>query len=254
MCSSTKMNKNKNALVLIPCCKQKKVAPFLGQLRQIPGIQQLRTQLLQQIQQTPALANKPKNLRGILNPKAPLTQSINLYVGNFYKVAKDSLQNIMTGRYPSINVLIVSAFYGLAKLDEGLKEYELQMGDTLYNGMKVYQFWQQKNLWQILQNYISQNNIAYVWSLLPDSMPSFPYHRVFNNLWRVLRNTQVQCFHLQVPGAGTGTGHRRAQWLVQILNANPNHLVGVPFPPNRLGGYVFRTCDVNRKDKGGSKV
>jgi hypothetical protein len=111
-------------------------------------------------------------------------------VGNFYRVTGGSLHAIMAGQYPSIHVLIVSAFYGLAKLDEGLKEYELQMGDMLHSGIKVYQFWQRNNLWQILQNYINQNNITYVWSLLPDSPPSFQYHRVFNGLWRVLRNTQ----------------------------------------------------------------
>jgi hypothetical protein len=162
-------------------------------------------------------------------------------VGNFYRVTGGSLHAIMAGQYPSIHVLIVSAFYGLAKLDEGLKGYELQMGDMLHSGIKVYQFWQRNNLWQILQNYINQNNITYVWSLLPYS-PPFQYHPVFNRLWRVLRNTQIQCFHVQVPGAGRSTGHKRAQWLVQILNTNPNHLIGAPFPPNRLRGipnYVF---------------
>jgi hypothetical protein len=184
------MKKSQNALVLIPCCRRKNVTPFQGQSQPIPNIQPLRTKLLQQIQHTPALANIPENQRGILNPNAPLTQSINLYVGNFYRVTGGSLHAIMAGQYPSIHVLIVSAFYGLAKLDEGLKEYELQMGDMLHSGIKVYQFWQRNNLWQILQNYINQNNITYVWSLLPDSPPSFQYHRVFNGLWRVLRNTQ----------------------------------------------------------------
>jgi len=160
-----------------------------------------------------------------------------------HKKVRKSLQAIMSRQYPSIHILIVSAFYGLAKLGEGLKEYELTMGDTLSNGMKVYQFWQQNNLCQILQNYIIQNNIAYVWSLLPDSMPSFPYHRVFNNLWGVLRNTQVLCYRVQVPSAGTGTGYKRAEWLVQILNTNPNYLIREPFPPNHLRGipgYEFR--------------
>jgi len=225
-----------NALVLIPCCKQKKVTPFRRTSQPIPNILPLRTQLLQQIQRTPVLANIPANQRGILNPNAPLTQSIHLYVGNFYQVTKKSLWSILAGQYPSIHVLIVSAFYGLAKLDEGVKEYELQMGNILHNGMKVYQFWKQNNLWQILYNYINENNIYYVWSLLPDSMPFFPYHRVFNKLWKILRNTQIQCFHVRVRGAGSGTGRKRAEWLVQILNTNPNYLVGMPFPPTQLRG------------------
>lgn len=230
------MKQNRNALLLIPCCKQKIVVSFQEQFQVLPGIQPLRNQLLQHIQNTSHLANKPENRRGILNFSAPLTQAIDLYIGNFYQVANRHLRNIMTGRYPSIHVLIVSAFYGIAKLDEGLKEYELQMGNTLHHGVKVYQFWQQNQLWKILQNYVHQNNISFVWSLLPDSLPYFPYHRVFNELWRRLRSTQTQCFHVQVPGAGTGTGYKRAEWLVEILNTNPGYLVGAPFPPNQLRG------------------
>lgn len=222
MCSA------QNALVLIPCCKQKHVDPFQGQVQSLPHIQRLRAQLLQQIANTPTLARRQENARGILNPNASLTQAINLYAGNFYQVAGGSLQALMHGQYPSIHVLIVSAFYGLAKLDEGLKAYDLQMGDRLYHGMQVYQFWQQNNLWQILQDYITQNNITYVWSLLPDSSPFYQYHRVFNNLWRALRNTQVRCYHVQVPGAGTGTGYKRAEWLREILRINPNYLIGQP--------------------------
>lgn len=236
-----------NALILIPCCKQKNPISVQGTAQPLHNIQPIRNQLLPLIQQTPNLATKAENQRGVLNPNAPSTRAVYLYRGNFYQVAGESLRAIMAGQYPSIHLLIVSAFYGIAKLDEGLKEYELQMGDTLHNGMKVYQFWQQQNLSQTLQNYIHQNNISHVWSLLPDSDPKFQYHRVFNDLWRILRNTQIPCFHVQVPGAGTGTGYKRAQWLVEISNTNPNYLIGAPFPPNQLrgiSGYEFHygTC------------
>jgi hypothetical protein len=230
------MKQNRNALLLIPCCKQKKVVVSHGKTQIFSGMQPLRNQLLQHIRKTRALAKKAENQRGILNSNAPSTQAIDLYIGNFYKVACKHLRTIMTGQYTSIHILILSAFYGLTKPNERLKEYELQMGDTLHNGIKVYQFWQQSQLWKKLQNYIRQNNIFFVWSLLPDSLPSFPYHRVFNNLWRQLRNTQIQCFHVKVPGAGTGTGYKRAEWLVEILNANPNYLTETPFPPSQLRG------------------
>lgn len=242
MCSSTIIKQNQNALVLIPCCKQKNVVAFQGQSQAVPNVQPLRNQLLQYIQNTQVLANKTENQRGILNLDSPLTQAIDLYIGNFYQVAGRHLRTIMTGQYPSIRILIVSAFYGIAKLDEGLKEYELQMGDTLHNEVKVYQFWQQNQLWGTLQNYIHQNNISFVWSLLPDSLPSFSYHRVFIDLWRQLRNTQTQCFHVQVPSAGTGIGYKRAEWLMEILDTDPNYLIGVPFPPNQMRnipGYEF---------------
>lgn len=237
------MTKTENkALILIPCCEQKKVVQSQGFAQPLPNTLNMRTQLLQLIQQTPNLTMRQENQRGILNPNAPLTWAVNLYAGKFYRIAGVALNNLMAGCHPSIHVLIVSACYGLTKLNEGLKEYELQMGDILYNGMKVYQFWQRNQLWRILYDYIDQNSITYVWSLLPDSMPKFPYHQVFNNLWRVLRNTPIQCFHVKVPGAGTGTGQKRAQWLRAILNINPNHLVGEPFPPARLAdipNYIF---------------
>ena len=159
-------------------------------------------------------------------------------VGNFYQVAGNILRQILTGKYPSVHILIVSAFYGLVRLDERLKEYELQMGDRLQNGIKVYKFWQQAGLSQILQDYIFSNNISYVWSFLPDSMPHFPYHRVFSNLWKALRNTQIQCYHVQVPGAGSGIGYIRAKWLVEILRANPNFLIGTSFPPGQIGNML----------------
>jgi len=244
MFSCTNINiSNRNALVLIPCCKQKNIFPIRGQFQPVADIQRLRSQLLQQVQITQHLADRPENRRGILNPYAQLTQATDLYVGHFYKVAGDLLRAIASGHYPSIHVLIVSAFYGLAKLNEGLKKYELQMGDRLYNGMRVYEFWQQSNLWRILQNYIVQNDITHVWSLLPNSMPCFPYHRVFNKLWTTLRNTQVHCYHVRVPEAGTGTGYKRGEWLREILRTNPSYLVGNPFPPNKFTGianYVFQ--------------
>lgn len=235
------IKQNQNALVLIPCCKQKlqvkEVTAFRGQSQALPGVQQMRDQLLQLIQNTPSLATRVENRRGILNPDAPLTQAIDLYQGKFYKVAGSCLRDIRNGQYPSIHVLIVSAFYGIAKLEEGLKEYELRMGDKLCKGLKVYQFWQQAGLWRILQNYINQNDIVWVWSLLPNSS-QFLYHCVFNDLWRQLRGER-KCFHVQVPGAGSGTGYKRAEWLVEILRTNPNQLIGNPFPPTRLVNYTF---------------
>jgi hypothetical protein len=105
---------------------------------------------------------------------------------------------------------------------------------------------QQKQIWQVLQNYIIHNNITHVWSLLPDSdtpQSPTPYHRVFNDLWKRLKNTKTQCFHVEVPSAGTGTGYKRAEWLREILNTNHDYLIGQPFPPTQLrgiAGYSFR--------------
>lgn len=248
LCEAKKMEipQQRKALILIPCGKQKKIIQTQGGSQPLPNIQSMRNQLLQLIKQTPPLADKQENQRGILNPDAPLTSAVDLYEGDFYRITRNSLRDILASHYSSIHVLIVSAFYGLAKLDEPLEEYELQMGDILHNEMKIYKFWQSNGLWQILLNYIIRNNITHVWSLLPDSdtpQSPTPYHRVFYDLWRRLKNTKIQCFHVKVPFAGSGTRYKRAEWLREILNTNHDYLIGQPFPPTQLRGipgYSFR--------------
>ena len=235
--------RGKRALVLIPCCKTKNVYPTNNALSTpLPGINDLRNKLLKLLQATPWLRKKPENRRGVLNPNAPLTRAIDLYAGPFYQKTKKVLLDVLHGKYPHIHVLIVSALYGLVKLDEGIKEYELAMYDKLVNGIRVYRFWQREGLWKILLDYIRRNNITHVWSLLPSST-QYPYHQVFEDLWRTLRNTPIKCIHVEVPEAGSGTGIKRAEWLVHIVEDNPLYLVCQPPPPQKLEqipNYTFQ--------------
>jgi len=235
--------KGKRALILIPCCKTKNVYPTSNALSTpLPGVDDLRNKLLKLLQATPWLREKPENRRGVLNPNAPLTRAIDLYAGPFYQKTKKVLLDVLHGKYPHIHILIVSALYGLVKLDEGIKEYELAMYDKLVNGIRVYRFWQREGLWKILLDYIRRNNITHVWSLLPSST-QYPYHQVFEDLWRTLRNTPIKCIHVEVPEAGSGTGIKRAEWLVHIVEDNPLYLVCQPPPPRKLEqipNYTFQ--------------
>ncbi len=226
--------KGRRALILIPCCKSKNVHPTNNApSTPLSGINDLRNKLFRLLQATPHLRERPENKRGVLNPNAPLTRAIDLYAGNFYRKAKKVLLDILHGKYPYIHVLIVSALYGLVRLDEGIREYELTMNDKLVNGIRVYKFWQREGLWKILLNYIIKNNITHIWSLLPNS-PQYPYHQVFEELWRTLRNTPIKCIHVEIPGAGSSTGIRRAEWLNYIIENNPLHLIHQPPPPQKL--------------------
>lgn len=230
---------NPKALVLIPCCKTKSLShPSSRFSLPLNGIQQLRAELHSLVSLTPALANIPANQRGILNPNAPSSNAIDFYNGNFYRIVREYLRHVMEGRIPFLHTLIVSSFYGLVKLDEQLSEYELQMADTLLGKKKVYRFWQEKGLWKILKTYIQDNNISYIWSLLPESQ-NFPYHRVFE--WSRLRNSTPRCFfHVEVPKAGIATNQKRAQWLAEVLQT-PIFLVGKPLPPNQFKSIPYTT-------------
>ena len=215
----------------------------------LENLEGIRNQLLLLVQNSPTLANRSENQRGILNQNAVMTRTIDLYVGSFYQTLGDTLVDITEGNYPGINILVVSAFYGLVQLNEGLREYDLQMGDQLVNGTKIYQFWQRQALWHILQHYIFENNISYIWSLLSDSSPLFPYQRVFTHYWKLLKKQRtIKCFHLKVfkdngQSAGSGSGKKRAEWLRKILHTNQDYLMGHPMPPEQIANiqrFVFK--------------
>jgi len=235
--------RGKRALILIPCCKTKNVYSINNALSTpLPGINDLRNKLLKLLQATPSLKERSKNQRGVLNPNAPLTRAIDLYAGPFYKKTKKVLLDVLHGKYSHIHVLIVSALYGLVKLDEGIKEYDLTMYDKLVNGIRVYRFWQREGLWRILLDYILKNKITHIWSLLPSSTQC-PYHQVFEELWRTLRNTSIKCIHIEAPKAGFGTGIKRAEWLEYVIENNPLHLVHQPPPPQKpeqISNYTFQ--------------
>lgn len=221
-------------LVLIPCCKSKVALLSEGWEAPLQQLDVLREQLLCKIEDTTELLEKDTNLRGILNPYATVTRAIDLYVGNFYYVAGDILHTVADGEIPDVDVLIVSAFYGLVQLNEGIKKYELQMGDNLHDGTKVYKYWQEQGLWKILQKYVIDNDIRYVWSLLPDSLPSFPYQQVFNKFWKESQQNGIECYHVKVPGAGTSTGYQRAKWLNEVLMHDPSILASPSLIPQKF--------------------
>ncbi len=116
----------KKALILIPCGGDKNTS-YLGDevARPLGDIEAMRNEMLELLRATPELKVKEKNANGILADETPISYAVDLYQGKFYSVTKRILKRIFNGDYPSIHVLIVSAFYGLVQLDEGIKKYEL---------------------------------------------------------------------------------------------------------------------------------
>ena len=122
------------ALVLIPCSKKKQISnPGVG-ANIIPGMVPLRKFLYDQIIQTPELAERPENRQGILNPQAPRTLARMLYCGKLHRDYRQSLFKKQT----NVHILIVSAFYGLVRLEENIAEYVLTMANELQSGCQVY--------------------------------------------------------------------------------------------------------------------
>jgi len=210
-----------NFLILIPCSKRK-ISPGQANYQSsvsnvqpssdIPAINELREELLELVKATPELANREENKNGVLNRCSRSVKALDLYDGNFLRRVRDSL---MSSEFKD-HVLIISALYGLVKLDEYLKLYDLEIKDKLESKDKgknsVYKFWRKNNLSNILRKYIKSNNIGTVWSLLP-----IKYHNLFDNLWADPKKTGISCIHILIPNGGNSTSYKRADWLNSFL-------------------------------------
>jgi len=220
------------ALVLLPCCKDKKIGKEVSEGSEIPGISSLRESLLKLIANTPKLADRRENRQGILNPQAPRTYARELYCGDLYKACTKALVN----SHPNLQILIVSAFYGLVCLEESVSQYDLTMADRLCDGRLIYQFWKDAGLSKLLRQYIGDHNISHVWSLLPDASIT-PYHRVFREFWQ--NSGGVECRWVKVfrddgTSVGSGSGRKRGEWLNEITSADVALLCKPAAMPNKL--------------------
>ena len=212
------------ALVLIPCCKEKEESrPDCPAMEPLAGITALRTRLFELLRATRDLAAKHGNRDGLLAAVAAETRACDLYQGQAYQAMRDVWSR------PDIDIVIVSAAYGLVRTGEYLRNYDLRMGDKLLTGQRVYRYWQDARLPNILERYVCEHSISHVWSLLTDSMPGYPYHQVFERYWKRAPHLGQRCFHVKVfnsrgKSAGSGTGQKRGQWLASVLRSRPKML------------------------------
>jgi len=234
------------ALVLIPCCKSKAAVISDKWSAPFPDLQHLRTELLERICATEELVDRDSNLSGILNPYSHVTRALDLYVGGFYNAAGRTLEQVAAGNTAGVDVLIVSAFYGLVLLNEGIKRYELQMSDFLQDGTRVYKYWQSKGLAAALGDYVSNNGITLVWSLLPDSMSSSPYHQVFKSFWEKGKANGLDCYHVKVPGVRSNISFQRGEWLKSVIELDSGLLLNGSRMPTRFESIQKYTFNYSR--------
>lgn len=153
----------------------------------------------------------------------PSMPAVSLYDGALYNQCRGSMETVASGRYPEIDLLIVSAYYGLVYPAESIAKYNLRMGDEAA-GMKVYRFWKRHGLGAILEDYVRRRNITNVWSLLSKSHPYSQYHQALNPFWKNVKG-KVNCWQVTVPGDGQNNPYRRGEWLEKVLTTLNSHLL-----------------------------
>jgi len=197
------------ALVLIPCSSAKESrSSSLKPENPVEGILPLREHMV-----------------GLVGDIASGTAvpAVSLYDGALYKKCRESIEAIASGQYPDVDLLIVSAYYGIVHPAEPIAKYDLHMGNEVA-GTKVYRLWQQFGLGTVLEDYVRRRKIVNVWSLLSNSHPYSQYQQALNPFWKNMKG-EVICRQVTVPGDGQNNPKRRGEWLEQVLTSSPHHLV-----------------------------
>ena len=210
------------ALVLLPCSGTKRVRPTaLSPAEPVAGIEAVRDHVWS------ALGSGPEPGKTV--------PAIALYDGLMYVAADRALRAVATGKYPSVDVLIVSALYGLVRPAEPIADYDLTMGTTTDHGSRVYRLWQQHGIADVLARYVRDREITRVWSLLSSSVPASPYQQAFQAFWET---TRVPSRHVRVRNAGMDILRKRGAWLDVTLRVMPEHLLEDRPDPERIRPYL----------------
>lgn len=208
------------ALVLVPCSERKE--PRSSRIEPgspVAGIVPLRERMMELKEDITS---------------GPAVPAVSLYDGTLYNQCRGSMEAVASGRYPEIDLLIVSAYYGLVHPAEPIAGYNLHMGDKV-GGVKVYRLWQQLGVGTVLEDYVRRQEITHIWSLLASQ-----YQKALNPFWRNLKG-KVDCWQVIVPRGGQSNPYRRGEWLEQVLMTSPHHLLESDPVPELVapqGGWV----------------
>lgn len=233
------------ALVLIPCCSQKRGLPPgeapVPRVLPLTGVDALRGRLWEVLR---GQSNPPPG--PWIAPDEPAAPAYQLYRGVPYRLLGEHWRQLLGGG--AIELLIVSAAYGLVLPTEILTEYDLTMGQKLDSGGRVFHFWQQQGLAEVLREYVRSREISHVWSLLPDgALSNTQYQRVFNGFWRRPEGAKcrwVKAYNADGRSAGSGSGDCRGRWLSAVLQKEPGLLTAgdehMPDAEELVPGFTMR--------------
>ncbi len=111
-------------------------------------------------------------------------------------------------------VLIISALYGILDAQDTIQKYDLKMDETLPNGTRLYTWWKQHSLGEILTEYFRELKPKKIHDLLPDS------YRKALNPWpprKIIRDKHFIAY--KDLGQGRGTLWRRGDILRELLSS-----------------------------------
>lgn len=209
-------------LVLIPCCNSKQpggiseydrsncivncLSPVMAERLMV-----LRKQAGIAFEEEPGLDLGFENIE----PRIDYLEAYKRYKGNLYsKISRSSWNKIKQSE--ELELIIVSALYGLVNWNEPIRNYNRTMDDHVHPRRRLNTWWSHKTLSSILLDFVIVNNIKTVHSFLSEK-----YAHAVQALSSNLKHNKVEYISHSYSRLGSGSNyHRGVDVNVLIQNFN----------------------------------
>jgi len=194
-------------LILIPCCQRKEsggrkeydaslaIAKCLGPFEET--LMNLRRKLTNYFGLEPG-----PDLGFDVSTSIPYLPAFKRYTGNLYsKISNNAFQKLENCR--NVNLVIVSALYGLLNWREPTRYYNYSMNALAPNGLRLWSWWKRMKIAEMMTYYMKNSGVRVVHDFLSNM-----YRKAINEAYEEIRGYAEYVAH-EYPRLGSGSNFRR---------------------------------------------
>lgn len=152
-----------------------------------------------------------KDLGGNREGTVPLMPAIERYTGKLYGEIDSSLWKRLKGREDSMEVVIVSALYGLLTPWEAIRNYDLAMDEAYGKRFQLWRWWRNQGLGGMLCEFVDRSGASTVHDFLGG-----PYRNISRGL-KAQASSKFRLIPHQYPGEGSGSIYHRGRDVRKLM-------------------------------------
>lgn len=152
-----------------------------------------------------------KDLGGNREGTVPLMPAIERYTGKLYGEIDSSLWKRSKGREDSMEVVIVSALYGLLSPWEAIRDYDLAMDEPYAERIQLWKWWRNQGLGEMLCEFVDRSGASTVHDFLGG-----PYRNISRGM-KAQASSKFRLISHQYPGEGSGSIYHRGRDVRKLM-------------------------------------
>ncbi|MEM0357503.1 MAG: peroxide stress protein YaaA [Candidatus Bathyarchaeia archaeon] len=207
-------------LILIPCCDSKTPGGTQTYDKDKCVVNYLSPDMgkkLMELRRRVAVAFKERlgPDTGVYQPETQIKymKAYERYNGNLYsRITKSSWEKL--NRSQNLSLLIISAFYGVVRHDESIRNYNRAMNKDKIEGKLLKTWWREHGLCSILLDYIVTNDVKVVHDFL-----SLNYSEAVWPLQNEAESIGVSYIIHEYSGLGSGSNYYRGEDVQKLIQS-----------------------------------